>query len=117
MIITLLAPYLNCIGWSLSVSVLTYACIMLLFIFFKRRRIADKYSIFGDADFSIMMGTVACMMFLMDLTGMKEDSGLIPSGAMIVLILTVSIPALIIFTLYKVFGKIRSWIPDDPNED
>lgn len=118
--ISLLAKCFNTAGWYIGVLLSMYALVLMSLLFFKRSKTANKFAITGDAENVIMVGVVALLGVIGDMLGfgVQPDKELSPTGFMLSLVCSISIPVLFIWTLFWSIGKIRSYIPDEEtNED
>lgn len=116
--ISFLAKCFNTAGWYIGVTLTLYGLVLLTLLFFKRRRVANKYAVGGDADNVVMVGAIALLGIIGDMLGLGVQPGkeLSPTGFMLSLICSIGIPVLFLFTLFWGIGKIRSYIPDEPRD-
>lgn len=116
--ISFMAKCFNTAGWYIGVSLVLYALVLASLLFFKRRKVANKYAVTGDADNVILIGAVALLGIIGDMLGLGVQPGkeLSPTGFMMAFVISVGIPVLFFFTLFWGIGKIRSYIPDEPRD-
>lgn len=116
--ISFVSKCFNTAGWYIGVLLVMYALVLFSLLFFKRRKVANKYAITGDADNVILIGVVALFGIIGDMLGFGASPGkeLTPTGFMLTFVISVGIPVLFLFTLVWGIGKIRSYIPDEAQD-